>query len=77
MAELGWLGLQLPEEHGGVGLGFFELCIVLEAAGRRLMPEPFVSTLLLGSQALMLGGSEAQKKAWLPGIATGEKICRI
>ena len=77
MAELGWLGLQLPEKYGGVGLGFFELCIVLEAAGRHLMPEPFVSTLLLGSQALMLGGSEAQKKAWLPGIATGEKIVTV
>ena len=65
MAELGWLGLQIPEQYDGLGLGFFDLCVVLEQSGRELMPEPFVSTLLLGTQALLLGGSEAQKKALL------------
>jgi len=74
MAKLGWLGLQIPEEYEGLGLGFFDLCVVLEQAGRELMPEPFVSTLLLGTQALLLAGSPAQKKAFLPGIAAGEKI---
>lgn len=77
MAELGWLGLQIPEQYDGLGLGFTELSLVLEAAGRRLMPEPFVSCLLLGAQALLLGGSEAQKKAWLPGIASGEKLVAL
>jgi acyl-CoA dehydrogenase len=77
MAELGWLGLQIPEEYDGLGLGFFDLCVVLEQAGRELMPEPFVSTLLLGTQALLLGGSPAQKKALLPGIAAGEKIVSL
>ncbi|MEM8606875.1 MAG: acyl-CoA dehydrogenase family protein [Myxococcota bacterium] len=71
MADLGWLGLQIPERYDGLGLGFFDLCVVLEAAGRELMPEPFVSTLLLGAQALMLGGSDAQKEAILPSIASG------
>jgi len=77
MAELGWLGLQIPEQYDGLGLGFFDLCVVLEQSGRELMPEPFVSTLLLGTQALLLGGSEAQKKALLPGIATGETLVTL
>ena len=77
MAELGWLGLQIPEAYGGMGLGFFDLCVVLEQAGRELMPEPFVSTLLLGSQALLLGGSEAHKKSLLPGVASGDLLVSV
>lgn len=77
MAELGWLGLQIPENYGGLDLGFFDLCVVLEQSGRELMPEPFVSTLLLGTQALLLGGTEAQKKALLPGIATGDTFVTV
>lgn len=77
MAELGWLGLQIPEEYGGLGLGFFDLCVILEESGRELMPEPFISTLLLGAQALLLGGSEEQKRQWLPGVAAGEKIIAL
>ena len=77
MAELGWLGLQIPEAYDGLGLGFFDLCVVLEQSGRELMPEPFVSTLLLGTQALLLGGTDAQKKALLPGIAAGETLVTV
>ena len=77
MAELGWLGLQIPEDYDGLGLGFFDLCVVLEQSGRELMPEPFVSTLLLGTQTLLLGGTEVQKKALLPGIATGETLVTL
>jgi len=77
MAELGWLGLQIPESYDGLGLGFFDLCVVLEQSGRELMPEPFVSTLLLGAQALLLGGTDAQKKALLPAIATGETLVTL
>ncbi len=74
MADLGWLGLQIPEEYEGLGLGFFDLCVVLEQSGRELMPEPFVSTLLLGTQALLLGGSDAQKKSMLPRVASGDLV---
>ena len=77
MAELGWLGLQIPEEYDGLGLGFFDLCVVLEQSGRELMPEPFVSTLLLGTQTLLLGGTEAQKQAFLPAIATGDTLVTV
>lgn len=77
MAELGWLGLQIPHEYDGLGLGFFDLCILLEESGRELMPEPFVSTLLLGAQALLMGGTETQKEALLPEIAAGEKLVSV
>lgn len=77
MAELGWLGLQIPESYDGLGLGFFDLCVVLEQSGRELMPEPFVSTLLLGAQALLLGGTDAQKKALLPAVATGATLVAL
>ena len=77
MAELGWLGLQIPESYDGLGLGFFDLCVVLEQSGRELMPEPFISTLLLGTQALLLGGTDAQKEALLPGVAAGETLLAL
>jgi alkylation response protein AidB-like acyl-CoA dehydrogenase len=77
MAELGWLGLQIPEEYDGLGLGFFDLCVVLEQTGRELMPEPFISTLLLGAQALLLGGTSIQKREILPGISAGETILAL
>lgn len=77
MAELGWLGLQIPESYDGLGLGFFDLAVVLEQSGSELMPEPFVSTLLLGTQALLLGGSEEQKKAILPGVVAGETLITV
>jgi acyl-CoA dehydrogenase len=77
MAELGWVGLQIPEAHGGMGLGFFDLCVVLEETGRELMPEPMVSTLLLGTQALLLGGSEAQRASLLPAVASGEMFLSV
>jgi len=77
MAELGWVGIVFPEEYGGAGMGFADLAVVLEALGRTLAPEPFLSTVLLGGQALALGGSDAQKKEWLPGICEGEKILAL
>lgn len=77
MAELGWVGLQIPEAYEGSGLGFFDLCIILEQSGRELMPEPFVSTLLLGSQALLLGGTEEHKQALLPRVAAGETLLAL
>lgn len=77
MAELGWLGLQIPELYGGAGLGFFDLCVLMEASGRELMPEPFVSTLLLGAQMLLLGGTDEQKAALLPGVITGDTLLAV
>jgi alkylation response protein AidB-like acyl-CoA dehydrogenase len=72
LAELGWLGLVFPEAHGGVGLSLVDLTVVLEEMGRVVMPGPFFSTVLLGGLAIAEAGSEAQRQAWLPKIATGE-----
>src|SRR5213593_4307699 len=66
MAALGWMGLILPEEHGGAGLDFVDLTVVLEEMGRVVLPGPFFSTVVLGGVALLEGGSAAQKKELLP-----------
>ncbi len=77
MAALGWLGIVVPEEYGGAGLGAMDQMTVLEEMGRGLMPEPFVSTVLLGTTALLLGGSAAQKKEHLPRVVAGERLVTI
>jgi alkylation response protein AidB-like acyl-CoA dehydrogenase len=77
MAELGWVGIPIGEEYGGAGMGLADLAIVLEALGRNLAPEPFISSVLLGARALTRAGSEAQQKAWLSGIASGEKLLTL
>ena len=77
MAQLGWAGILIPEEYGGAGMGLADIAVVLEAVGRNLAPEPFLSTVLLGGQLLAHAGSPEQKQAWLPGIATGEKILAL
>lgn len=77
MAELGWTGIPFPEQYGGLGLGLAELGVVLEELGRRLLPTPFLSTVLLTGRALLLGGSEAQKQALLPAICAGERVIAL
>ena len=74
MAELGWVGIPFPEAVGGAGMGLAELAVVLEALGRTLAPEPFLSCTLLAGQALLLGGSEAQKSRCLPPLVAGEQL---
>jgi acyl-CoA dehydrogenase len=74
IAEMGWTGTAIPENYGGLGLGYLELCVIAEELGRALAPVPFSSTVYLAAEAIMAGGSEAQKKHWLPKIAGGEVI---
>jgi alkylation response protein AidB-like acyl-CoA dehydrogenase len=74
MGELGWLGIPFPESVGGAGLGLADLAVVLEALGRTLAPEPFLSTVLLAGRAIARGGSEAQQQRWLPGVVAGERV---
>jgi len=73
MGQLGWLGIVVPEEYGGAGLGWIDLMVVLEELGRGLMPEPVTGTVLLGTTALLLGGTPAQQQAHLPGVVAGER----
>jgi alkylation response protein AidB-like acyl-CoA dehydrogenase len=72
MAELGWMGLILPEEHGGAGLDFVDMIVVLEEMGRVVLPGPFFSTVILGGVAIAKGGSAAQKQEFLPRLAAGK-----
>lgn len=74
VAELGWLGVAIPEEYGGLGLGRLELCVLAEEMGRSLAPLPFASTLYFFAEGVLLAGSEAQKAALLPKVASGEVI---
>jgi alkylation response protein AidB-like acyl-CoA dehydrogenase len=74
VAELGWLGVAIPEEHGGLGLGRLELCVLAEEMGRAVAPIPFSSTLYFFAEAVMIAGSDAQKGAVLPKVADGSLI---
>ncbi len=74
MANLGWLGLALPEAHGGTGNSFLDLCVLIEEQGRALLPGPFFSTVVLGALPIAKFGTDAQKKTHLPKIADGNEI---
>jgi alkylation response protein AidB-like acyl-CoA dehydrogenase len=73
MAELGWHGLMIPEEYGGSGFSFLDLCVLVEEFGRALVPGPFIPNQVC-TAGLMLAGSDAQKQKYLPGIADGSAI---
>jgi alkylation response protein AidB-like acyl-CoA dehydrogenase len=74
LAEMGFLGVAIPEEFGGAGAGHLELCVIAEEIGRALAPVPFSSTVYLAAEALLLAGSNAQRQKWLPAIASGDAI---
>jgi alkylation response protein AidB-like acyl-CoA dehydrogenase len=76
MAALGWQGVMIPMALGGAGLGFLEVVILAEEIGRSLCPGPLLAT-LIGSLAVLDGGSVAQQKRWLPSIAAGDAIWTI
>jgi alkylation response protein AidB-like acyl-CoA dehydrogenase len=71
MAQLGWLGLALPEEHGGSGLGMVETALLLEELGRAAYPGPYWPTMLV-ADAIAEAGTDAQRKRWLGAIAGGD-----
>jgi alkylation response protein AidB-like acyl-CoA dehydrogenase len=69
--EMCWPGLHIPEQYGGLGLGFVELSILLEQMGRYLLCSPFYATACLATPALLLSANEQLKTRWLPSIADG------
>ncbi len=77
MVELGWAGILIPEEHGGADFGFQGLGVVIEETGKTLLASPLLSTVVLGSSAILLGGSEAQRADILPKIAAGECLLAL
>jgi alkylation response protein AidB-like acyl-CoA dehydrogenase len=74
IGEQGWCGAAVPEEYGGLGLGYVELCALAEELGRAVAPVPFASSVYLFAEALLVAGAEAQKAALLPLISSGELI---
>ncbi len=76
MADLGWVGLVIPEAFDGAGLGYVELAVVLEEMGRVLLPAPFIPTVLF-AEAIKRAGNEHQKNNLLPRIAAGELIATL
>lgn len=77
MGSLGWPGMLLPEEYGGLGLGYADAVVVIEELGKVLAPEPFLSTVLLAGNAILLGGTAAQKQELLPRVAAGEAVLAL
>jgi alkylation response protein AidB-like acyl-CoA dehydrogenase len=74
MADLGWLGLIVPEEYGGVGGSLMDLAVLFEEVGRAVLPGPLFSTVVLGALPVLEAGAEEQKRQLLPRIARGETI---
>jgi alkylation response protein AidB-like acyl-CoA dehydrogenase len=74
MAELGWLGLAIPDLYGGSGMEFINLAVLLEEMGRACLPGPFIPTVVLGALTILADGNEKQKATYLPDIANGKII---
>ena len=76
-AELGWTALCVPEPYGGVGLSAVELSALMEPMGEHLLCAPFFSTVCMATPAILAGGTEAQKREHLPGIAEGRTTAAL
>ena len=74
LADVGFLGLGIPEPYGGAGSTFFDLGLFFEEAGRVLMPGPQLATLAIAAQAIAGNGTEEQKQQYLQGIASGQVL---
>lgn len=74
IAEMGWQAMAVPEEYGGAGATAVETAVLMEEMGRSLFPAPYLSTVVLAAGLLLEAGSEEQKAAFLPGIASGESL---
>jgi alkylation response protein AidB-like acyl-CoA dehydrogenase len=77
MVEMGWTGILVPEAYGGSDLGYLTLGLVLEETGRHLTASPLVASALAGTSAVLLGGSDAQKQALLPGMVDGSEVLTL
>jgi alkylation response protein AidB-like acyl-CoA dehydrogenase len=76
LSELGIAGLLIPEQYGGAGLEMLDLAVVAETMGYGGLPGPFMNH-VLAALAIELGGSDAQKEAWLPKLASGDAVATI
>ena len=74
MAEMGWLGISLPEDCGGLELGTVDLVLLAKELGRSICPSPFLSTAVIGAEAIARAGSEEQRQRFVPKIIDGETV---
>lgn len=77
MVELGWAGITIPEEFGGLGFGHMGMGVVMEECGRTLAASPLFATAVLGANVILHGGSEEQKSELLGQIAGGELLLAL
>ncbi|HVM18379.1 MAG TPA: acyl-CoA dehydrogenase family protein [Egibacteraceae bacterium] len=77
MAEMGFVGLTVPEEHGGLGMNEIDLVLLLEEAGKAALPEPLLETTAVAAPTLLEAGTPEQVKQWLPRIAAGEAVVTV
>ncbi len=74
MVELGWTGLAFPEEHGGVGGDFLDVCLLFEQLGYAQVPSPLLASVAACGLPVARYGTSAQKEHWLTAIANGEIV---
>jgi alkylation response protein AidB-like acyl-CoA dehydrogenase len=77
MVEMGFVGLTIPEEHGGLGMNEVDLVLILEEAGKAALPEPLLENTAVAAPTLLEAGTDEQRKEWLPRIAAGEAIATV
>lgn len=77
MVEMGWTGILVPEAYGGSDLGYLTFGVVLEELGRQLTASPLYASALVGTTAVLLGGSDAQKSSLLPNVVDGSEILTL
>jgi alkylation response protein AidB-like acyl-CoA dehydrogenase len=77
MADLGWMGLMIPEKHGGTEGDFLDLVLMMEEMGRFCLPGPFFSTVVLGGLTILQAGKESQLNEFLPRIANGNMVITL
>ena len=77
MAELGWMGIAIPEQYGGQGMTYVDLGVLLEEMGRALVPGPFYASVCLAAPTILEAANDAQKDALLPSIASGERKATV
>ena len=75
--DLGWGGILIPADHGGLGLGHVEAGVVMEELGRTLTPSPFLSTAVIAASSIARGGNDKQQSEYLPKIASGDLIATL
>jgi alkylation response protein AidB-like acyl-CoA dehydrogenase len=77
IADLGWFGIAIPEQHGGQGMTYVDLAVLLEEMGRALVPGPFFATVCLATPLLVDAASDQLKSSLLPEIASGRRLATI